>query len=205
MLFRSNDTATTEIYTAVNTLSLHDALPISVARATTSSSSAASGPVNSASAVGAFQVAGSSQFNYNSSAVYPQSTLAKDLGTASLFWRTGYVGWITKINENVQTNTITPAATVYIDLATNGVQRLNLSGDSTFHTTNRTGSAGFRGTTVFIKAPATNCVLTLNTNWINFGTNNTVTAISNKWMVFTFGVIGTAESDVLCSYDNQKN
>ena len=29
MLFRSNDTATTEIYTAVNTLSLHDALPIS--------------------------------------------------------------------------------------------------------------------------------------------------------------------------------
>ena len=29
MLFRSNDTATTEIYTPVNTLSLHDALPIS--------------------------------------------------------------------------------------------------------------------------------------------------------------------------------
>ena len=27
MLFRSNDTATTEIYTSVNTLSLHDALP----------------------------------------------------------------------------------------------------------------------------------------------------------------------------------
>ena len=30
MLFRSNDTATTEIYTNLNTLSLHDALPISV-------------------------------------------------------------------------------------------------------------------------------------------------------------------------------
>ena len=30
MLFRSNDTATTEIYTSVHTLSLHDALPISV-------------------------------------------------------------------------------------------------------------------------------------------------------------------------------
>ena len=30
MLFRSNDTATTEIYTTANTLSLHDALPISV-------------------------------------------------------------------------------------------------------------------------------------------------------------------------------
>ena len=29
MLFRSNDTATTEIYTAQYTLSLHDALPIS--------------------------------------------------------------------------------------------------------------------------------------------------------------------------------
>ena len=29
MLFRSNDTATTEIYTRPNTLSLHDALPIS--------------------------------------------------------------------------------------------------------------------------------------------------------------------------------
>ena len=29
MLFRSNDTATTEIYTACYTLSLHDALPIS--------------------------------------------------------------------------------------------------------------------------------------------------------------------------------
>ena len=29
MLFRSNDTAITEIYTSVNTLSLHDALPIS--------------------------------------------------------------------------------------------------------------------------------------------------------------------------------
>ena len=29
MLFRSNDTATTEIYTVGNTLSLHDALPIS--------------------------------------------------------------------------------------------------------------------------------------------------------------------------------
>ena len=29
MLFRSNDTATTEIYTSVNTLSLHDPLPIS--------------------------------------------------------------------------------------------------------------------------------------------------------------------------------
>ena len=28
MLFRSNDTATTEIYTTANTLSLHDALPI---------------------------------------------------------------------------------------------------------------------------------------------------------------------------------
>ena len=28
MIFRSNDTATTEIYTASNTLSLHDALPI---------------------------------------------------------------------------------------------------------------------------------------------------------------------------------
>ena len=31
MLFRSNDTATTEIYTSSYTLSLHDALPISVA------------------------------------------------------------------------------------------------------------------------------------------------------------------------------
>ena len=29
MLFRSNDTATTEIYTEENTLSLHDALPVS--------------------------------------------------------------------------------------------------------------------------------------------------------------------------------
>ena len=29
MLFRSNDTATTEIYTVPHTLSLHDALPIS--------------------------------------------------------------------------------------------------------------------------------------------------------------------------------
>ena len=28
MLFRSNDTATTEIYTDMHTLSLHDALPI---------------------------------------------------------------------------------------------------------------------------------------------------------------------------------
>ena len=34
MLFRSNDTATTEIYTAVNTLSLHDALTISAFIAT---------------------------------------------------------------------------------------------------------------------------------------------------------------------------
>ena len=33
MLFRSNDTATTEIYTNLNTLSLHDALPISDAYA----------------------------------------------------------------------------------------------------------------------------------------------------------------------------
>ena len=31
MLFRSNDTATTEIYTQRDTLSLHDALPIAVA------------------------------------------------------------------------------------------------------------------------------------------------------------------------------
>ena len=30
MLFRSNDTATTEIYTQQDTLSLHDALPISL-------------------------------------------------------------------------------------------------------------------------------------------------------------------------------
>ena len=30
MLFRSNDTATTEIYTPSNTLSLHDALPINL-------------------------------------------------------------------------------------------------------------------------------------------------------------------------------
>ena len=29
MLFRSNDTATTEIYTQFDTLSLHDALPVS--------------------------------------------------------------------------------------------------------------------------------------------------------------------------------
>ena len=34
MLFRSNDTATTEIYTVRNTLSLHDALPICRARET---------------------------------------------------------------------------------------------------------------------------------------------------------------------------
>ena len=34
MLFRSNDTATTEIYTVLHTLSLHDALQISVAAAT---------------------------------------------------------------------------------------------------------------------------------------------------------------------------
>ena len=33
MLFRSNDTATTEIYTDRYTLSLHDALPIRVRRA----------------------------------------------------------------------------------------------------------------------------------------------------------------------------
>ena len=32
MLFRSNDTATTEIYTVYNTVSLHDALPISPAQ-----------------------------------------------------------------------------------------------------------------------------------------------------------------------------
>ena len=32
MLFRSNDTATTEIYTDLDTLSLHDALPIPVGR-----------------------------------------------------------------------------------------------------------------------------------------------------------------------------
>ena len=31
MLFRSNDTATTEIYTQFDTLSLHDALPIATA------------------------------------------------------------------------------------------------------------------------------------------------------------------------------
>ena len=31
MLFRSNDTATTEIYTSLHTLSLHDALPITLA------------------------------------------------------------------------------------------------------------------------------------------------------------------------------
>ena len=31
MLFRSNDTATTEIYTVSDPLSLHDALPISLA------------------------------------------------------------------------------------------------------------------------------------------------------------------------------
>ena len=30
MLFRSNDTATTEIYTTLDTLSLHDALPLSL-------------------------------------------------------------------------------------------------------------------------------------------------------------------------------
>ena len=33
MLFRSNDTATTEIYTTTDTLSLHDALPFSPALA----------------------------------------------------------------------------------------------------------------------------------------------------------------------------
>ena len=32
MLFRSNDTATTEIYTRLYTLSLHDALPLSTGR-----------------------------------------------------------------------------------------------------------------------------------------------------------------------------
>ena len=36
MLFRSNDTATTEIYTQQDTLSLHDALPISFVIATDS-------------------------------------------------------------------------------------------------------------------------------------------------------------------------
>ena len=35
MLFRSNDTATTEIYTCLDTLSLHDALPISFGMAET--------------------------------------------------------------------------------------------------------------------------------------------------------------------------
>ena len=37
MLFRSNDTATTEIYTTEHTLSLHDALPISVGASATPS------------------------------------------------------------------------------------------------------------------------------------------------------------------------
>ena len=32
MLFRSNDTATTEIYTLSDTLSLHDALPILISQ-----------------------------------------------------------------------------------------------------------------------------------------------------------------------------
>ena len=36
MLFRSNETATTEIYTVMNTLSLHDALPIFVPLASVS-------------------------------------------------------------------------------------------------------------------------------------------------------------------------
>ena len=43
MLFRSNDTATTEIYTPVNTLSLHDALPIFGAQAVTSGHNAFGG------------------------------------------------------------------------------------------------------------------------------------------------------------------
>ena len=44
MLFRSNDTATTEIYTPTNTLSLHDALPISVARGAAKEFREADGP-----------------------------------------------------------------------------------------------------------------------------------------------------------------
>lgn len=152
-----------------------------------------------------FQSGGASQLRVTSTGIAPLLNLAKDVGTAALSIRTNYSGWLTKINENILTNTVTAAATLYVDLGTNQVQFLKLAGDSTLHTTNRTGSAGFRGTTVFVQGAATNCVLTLNTNWINFGTNNTVTALANKWMVFTFGVKGTAEGDVLCSYDNQKN
>ena len=44
MLFRSNDTATTEIYTLSDTLSLHDALPISGADADASSPAASRWP-----------------------------------------------------------------------------------------------------------------------------------------------------------------
>lgn len=106
---------------------------------------------------------------------------------------------------NYTTNTITAAATIFVDLATNSVQFLSLAGNSSVHTTNRIASGAFRGTTVFVQGAPTNCTLTLNTNWIQFGTNNTVLAASNKWMVFTFGLKGTAESDVVCTYDTQKN
>ena len=46
MLFRSNDTATTEIYTTTDTLSLHDALPISGALAGLAGMSEVSGVVH---------------------------------------------------------------------------------------------------------------------------------------------------------------
>lgn len=133
------------------------------------------------------------------------ANLARDIGTGAIMTRTNYSGWNTRINENILTNTVTAAATLYVNLGTNQVQFLQLAGDSTIHTTNRATGVGFRGTTVFVQGAATNCVLTLNTNWINFGTNNTVTALANKAMVFTFGLKGTAESDVYCSYDSQKN
>ena len=60
MLFRSNDTATTEIYTSIDTLSLHDALP------------------SFATAVGAFALPGCSTVAMTQLAVGPAASVSTE-------------------------------------------------------------------------------------------------------------------------------
>jgi hypothetical protein len=110
------------------------------------------------------------------------------------------------VSMRVATNLITSAQAIYIDVSTNGYQFLSLAGHTSIHTTNRTASPGYgRGTTLFMKAPSTNCSITCNSSWVNFGTNTTFTALANKWVSMTFFLTGPAETDVIVTYDNQKN
>ena len=96
MLFRSNDTATTEIYTVLNTLSLHDALPIFV---TSPTAPPAPAPLTPPSRAAGVVVTGGAQIRFTPGQAIMVNARINDSGSVRLLLDTG--ASVTTINPRV--------------------------------------------------------------------------------------------------------